>query len=203
MITSRHHRWHRREQKDGGLGEAVTRKCLRNREVTAKTKREIFGEFVCLKPPLRLDSNILEEKTRDKSKERCSKWNGLHAVNDGGRDEGRKQVRKGDGEGMLGSAEAEGEREREKERWRGKALKQKWWHAVISTGLKACQDLTLRVQFSMSHCCLSEAVLESQTNTELKTQIFYGLLEWDLQNDEVPQPHQARRAWLKHNVFLF
>lgn len=44
------------------------------------------------------------------------------------------------------------DRRTERQRWREKALKQKWWHAVISTGLKACQNLTLLVQLSVCHC---------------------------------------------------
>lgn len=35
---------------------------FKNREVTVRAKRDMVGEFVCLKPLLRLDSNILEGK---------------------------------------------------------------------------------------------------------------------------------------------
>lgn len=66
-------------------------------------------------------------------------------------------------EGMLGSAETEGERERGGE---GRGLKQKWQHAVIRVGLKACQDLRLLVQYSVCHCCFSESLVESHENSD-------------------------------------
>lgn len=85
--------------------------------MTARTKREIFGEFVCLKPPLRLDGNILGAKLRDepervmlevKGAARCERWR------EGGREEMSEKRREGRHAGK--------ERERKMER---EALKQK------------------------------------------------------------------------------
>lgn len=51
-----------KEQRDEGLGEAVMKR--RESVWQWKRKRESFGEFVCLEPLQRLDSNILEEKKK-------------------------------------------------------------------------------------------------------------------------------------------
>lgn len=77
-------------------------------------------------------------------------------MNDGGRDEERKQVRKGEGEGMLGSAERrEGQRERggdrEREGERGKA-KTKAMACCDKHWLKSKKDLIVLVQMSVCHC---------------------------------------------------
>ena len=117
-------------------------------------EKEVFGEFVCLKPLLRWDSNILEEikrkkKTRQTSGMRDAR-NGrgyMLWMTKGGMNRGNRQGKKERRHAGLSR-----DRRIERQRWRGKALKQKWWHAVISTGLKACQDLTLLVQLSVCHC---------------------------------------------------
>lgn len=54
-----------RGQRDKGHSEVHMKNSesvFKNREVTVRAKRDMVGEFVCLKPLLRLDSNILEGK---------------------------------------------------------------------------------------------------------------------------------------------
>ena len=164
-----------------------------------KLKREIFGEFVCLKPPLRLDSNILEDKNERQVEREMPEMKEVTRCDrrrEGWREETREERRERRHAGISR------DRRRETVRWRGKALKQKWLHAVISIGLKACQDLTLLVQFSLCHCWLCESALESHTNTELKTQIFESLLEWNYKLPKSPLGCQASKAWLKDTVFF-